>query len=820
VADRSARARRAPRNQTAGRGSGKRDAAARPWWKRWWVALLVVPALLVAAAGLLLFFLVFSRVPLPDDIAATASIVYDRNGDEVGGLAAEVARDDVTLDELPEHVPQAVMGVEDRDFYEHRGISTTGIARALFTNVRSGSVRQGGSTITQQYIKNAAVGAEQTYTRKVQEAALAIKLEREFSKDEILGFYLNTIYWGRGAYGIQAAAKTYFDVDARDLTLNQAATLAGMIASPSNLDPAENPERVDGRRQVALAGMLEQGWIDQADHDAAVAEGVPDVTDRTGVELGPNAYYLDAVRRELSRVEEFDEGELFRGLRIHTHLEPRMQSSAQRVLADAVAEGPTDTGSIVTVDPATGGVLALVGGPDIAEQQLNAAVVSPRQPGSSFKAFTLQAFTEAGYSPESTLPAPAELEVEVDQGSDEYTVNNYGGSDYGEQTVYQATATSTNTVYFQMQEEAGRDRVIDAATRAGLPVSKSDEQHRTQRGDGDTMAPNPSLTLGVDTFTPLEMASAFATYAAEGLHVDAHLVVRVENADGRVLWEPSLDENQSVDVNDARVVSDALRRVVEGGTGQAAQIGRPAAGKTGTTNDSRDTWFVGYVPQLATSVWLGNLDNSPIEGDATGGGLAAPVWGEYMAEAVDGLEVEDFVRPDLSDLEVLNEEPAVCPSGYEFADPPSEADEDGFFPDILTDITDDQGRPCVEIKPEPEEEEPECPEGYAFADPPASDADPMPDVITDITDADGRPCVETDPEPTEEEEPEEEPEEEETEEPLPDLPGDGDDDGDDPGNGNGGGGNGNGGGNGGDDDEADGEAAGAATEQDADDGGA
>jgi penicillin-binding protein 1A len=764
VADRSTRARSTP-----ARGTGAK--AKRPWWRSWWMLLLVLPALLVAAVGLLAFYFLFSSVPLPDDVAATASIVYDRDGTEVGGLAAEVARDDVTLDDLPEHVPQAVMGVEDRDFYDHRGISATGIARALFTNVRSGSVQQGGSTITQQYIKNAAVGAEQTYTRKVQEAALAVKLEREYSKDEILSFYLNTIYWGRGAYGVQAAARTYYDVDARELTLNQSATLAAIIASPSNFDPAENPDRVDGRRQVALAGMLEQGWIDQATHDATVAEGLPEVTDRTGVELGPNAYYLDAVRRELSLVEEFDEGELFRGLRIHTHLDTGMQEAAQDVLERAVAEGPTDTGAIVTVDPRSGGVHALVGGPDIATQQLNTAVVSPRQPGSTFKAFTLQAFTEAGYSPESLLPAPGELEVDTD-GGDDYTVRNYGGNAYGEQTVYQATATSTNTVYFQMQEEAGREQVIEAARRAGVPTEKAEEPFPTQRGDDVQMRPNPSLTLGVDDATPLEMASAFATYAAEGLHLDPHLVVRVENADGAVLWEPATDEDQDVDVNVARVVTDGLRRVVENGTGQAAQLDRPVAGKTGTTQESRDAWFVGYVPQLSTSVWLGNLDNSPIEGDATGGGLAAPVWGEYMARAVEGLEVEDFVRPDLSDLEVLNEEPAECPPGYSFADPPTEADEDGFFPDILTDITDEEGRPCVEDAPEPEPEpEPECPDGYAFADPPASDADPMPDVLSDITDEDGRPCVEIAPQPEETEEPEpeetEEPEPEETEEPEP-----------------------------------------------------
>ncbi|MTV25755.1 hypothetical protein FTX61_10075 [Nitriliruptoraceae bacterium ZYF776] len=735
------------------RGRAGRKAAAkanRPWWKRWWLGLLVVPALGLAAVGLLLFFLVFSSVPLPDDIAATSSTVLDRDGEEIGGLAAGAAREDVPLAELPDVVPDAVMAAEDRGFYDHNGISVTGIARALFTNVRSGNVEQGGSTITQQYIKNAAVGAEQTYTRKVQEAALAIKLERAYEKDEILGFYLNTIYWGRGTYGIQAAAQTFFDVDARELDLNQAATLAGIIASPGNYDPLDSPDLAERRRRYVLDGMLATGAIDQATHDATVEAGLPEVTERTTVESGPNAYYLNAVERELATVDGFEDGALYRGLRIHTGLNQRMQRVAQETLAEAV--GTTDSAALTTVAPRTGEVLALVGGPDFDTQQLNVAVTQPRAVGSTFKAFTLQAFVAAGNSPDSRFPAPGTL----DTGEDDYTVRNFGETSFGEQSVLQATASSTNTVYYQMQEEVGREAVIEAAGDAGLPTDKAYEPLPTSqdsRGGGATLQPVPSLTLGPDGFTTLEMASAYGTYANEGVHVTPHLVTRIEDADGNVVWEPDLVEEQSVDQNVARAVTQGLVGVVQSGSGQAADLGRPTAGKTGTTSNSRDVWFVGYVPQVATALWMGNLDNSEIEGEATGGGLAAPVWAEYMRVAVETLEVQEFTPPDLSGFDAINDEPESCPSGYRFADPPTEADEDGFFPDVLTDITDDQGRPCVEVAPEPEEDEPECPAGYAFADPPGAGADPQPDVRDDITDAQGRPCVETDPEPEPVEEP-------------------------------------------------------------------
>ncbi|MEX2486636.1 MAG: transglycosylase domain-containing protein [Nitriliruptoraceae bacterium] len=623
---------------------------ARWWRRRLLLAASVMASVALASFGLLGFYLVVSTPPLPHDIANHASVLVDVDGKEVGGLSADVLRSDVALSSLPDYVPQAVMAIEDRNFYDHRGVSLSGIARALFTNVRAGTIEQGGSTITQQYIKNAALSPERTYRRKVEEAALAIKLEQAFSKDEILEFYLNTSYWGRGTTGIDAAAQSYFDKSATALSPNEAATLAAMLASPENLDPWEDPEPVDVRRRVALAGMLEQDWIDQDEHDELVDEGLPTVMARAPIDLGPNGYYFDAVRRVLARHPDLDDGQLFRGLRIHTHLDPRLQAEAQTVLAAAISDGPTDTGAIVTVDPATGGIRALVGGPDVMDQLLNAALVSHRQVGSSFKAFTLQAFVEAGWSLQSVFNAPATIEI------DGHEYGNYGGTGFGPRTVHQATLSSINTVYLQMQEQIGRDRVVEAAHRAGLPRDKSEEVFATQRNDGPVLENYAGLTLGQNDFTAVEMASAFGTYAADGKHALPQLVSRIESRDGDVLWEADARPEQTVDRNVARVVTDALRGVIESGTGQAADIGRPAAGKTGTTNEGRNVWFVGYVPQLSTAVWLGNLDNSPIEADdATGGGLAAPVWAEYMGKAVEGIVVEEFGAPDLSGLEVLRE---------------------------------------------------------------------------------------------------------------------------------------------------------------------
>ena len=670
-----------------------------PWYRRWWALLLVFPAILLGLAGLLLFFFVFSNVPLPDDIQIQGTtVVLDVNGEELGTLDTSESRRNVTVGGLPEHVVDAVLAAEDRRFYDHSGVSPRGIARALVTNVRTRDLTgQGGSTITQQYVKNALLSPEQTFSRKIQEAALSIKLERAYSKDEILGFYLSTIYWGRGAYGVDSAARTYYGVPAEELSINQAATLAGIIRSPENLDPADDPEAADARRVYTLDGMLTEGMIDQATHDELVAAGLPETT--TGNSIGSQgsaSYFLDAVRREASGLVE--EGQLYNGLTIRTQMVPAMQQAAQEAVAAAVAEGEHDSGALVAMDPRNGAVVAAVGGPDFETQQLNLAVQGGNQVGSTFKPITLTRFVTDGYSPESEFDAPATIEI----GDTEF--RNYGGSDFGEQTVREATLSSTNSVYLQMQQEVGSESVIDTAVALGLP---------SERSDGTaTMQPTAGLTLGQDAFTVTELTNVYATLAAGGARRTAHYITEIQDRDGRVVWSWTDDAVEAVDSNVAAVVNDVLVDNVRSGTGTAAALeGRPVAGKTGTSNDSRDAWFAGYTPQLAAAVWVGNLDDTPTEG-LTGGGNAAPIWRAFAERALADAEVLEFDAPDLDGLEELNTEPEACPDGYTRREAPSEDEavaapegeggaegEDApepFVPDV---IDDGEDLPCVEDAP-------------------------------------------------------------------------------------------------------------------------
>jgi len=661
----------------------------RRWYRRWWAVLLIFPAMFLGLAALIVFFVTFATIPLPEDIAAASTVILDANGDEVGTLNAEVARSDIPLEDLPEHVPNAVLAAEDRGFHEHGGISFTGILRAVFANARAGEIRQGGSTITQQYIKNAVVGSEQTFIRKVKEASLAIKLEREYDKDTILELYLNSIYWGRGAYGIEAAARTYFGRPATQLNINQAAVLAGIIQQPERLDPIENPEGAMARRDFVLDGMLEEGWLEPDRHETVRGFDLPTVTNRTVVNRGPNAYFVDAVRRTLA--DELGEADLFRGLRIHTTLDQRIQAAAETALTEALAEQEF-TGAIVIVDPVTGGVRALVGGPDIAAQPYNTAVREFRQVGSSFKTATLAAWIEDGRSVETTFEGPSTYQVPDGKGGT-HEVSNYGDRSFGTQTVRQATQSSTNTVFVQLQAELGADRVIDVASRLGLPSEREGQ-------DGPVMEPVPTLTLGVASFTPLEMAGAYATLAANGARTTTHLVTRVENLSGEMLWEPQVTTVQALEPADAALVTDVLRGVVTRGTAGNAAIDRPSAGKTGTTDDNRNAWYAGYTPNLAAAVWIGNLDNSPTAG-ITGGSVPARVWAAAMRTAHEGLDVLDF--PAVTDPdEGASESPTECDDGFERRYPPDGVDENGWYPQIQTDSEDAEGRPCVQVSPEPE----------------------------------------------------------------------------------------------------------------------
>ncbi len=394
------------------------------------------------------------------------------------------------------------------------------IARAAFGNVRSGAVAQGASTLTQQYVDLTTPGEQRTYRQKFREIVAAWKYERHLGKDEILDRYLNVVPFGRDTTGIDAAAQVYFGVSAADLDVNQAATLAGMIAAPSSFDPADNPDGAERRRDVVLRGMRDQGWLPASEVRTLMEEPMPEVRPGPLVKPGEDAYFVDAVRRRLQEI--LPDTDLSRGLRVFTTMNPRIQEAAQRAVTHHVGTAAY-TGAAVTIDPGSGAVRALVGGSGFAEESYNAAIQARRQPGSAFKPFTLAAFVDEGWSPdESEFPAPRTIEVDTPDGPHE--VENFGGASYDELTVREATERSVNTVYMQMIEELGPGRVADMARTLGL--------------EGE-IPEVPSLTLGTASVSPLSMASAYATLAAEGVHHEPHLVARVVDEAGEVLYEHS-----------------------------------------------------------------------------------------------------------------------------------------------------------------------------------------------------------------------------------------------------------------------------------------
>ncbi len=631
------------------------------WFVRWWPLTLVVGVILmlVTLVGLM-YVNDYRAASVPAAGEATIqppTVLLDVNGDEIVKLDPSEVGEQVASAELPDHVVDAVIAAEDRGFFQHGGFSVRGIARAALVNLRSSGTAQGASTISQQYVDLTTPGHGSSYRDKLREVAAAAKIDGALPKEEILDRYLNLVPLGREAVGIDAAAQIYFRVPARELDLNRAATLAGMIAAPSAFDPERHPDKARSRRDTVVAAMAEEGWIDQSEADQVVGADLPAVSDEPLVDYGPYAYFVDAVRRELEA--HVDADGLGRGLVVHTTMDIRMQELAQDTLRAHVAEQPY-TGSIVTVDPASGEVRALVGGVDFEAESFNAAVQAQRQPGSAFKPLTLAGFIEAGFSPDrSRYEAPAEIDVET--AAETVEVHNFEDQAFGELTVRAATKNSVNTVYMQMIDEVGPAAVVDLADGMGI-TSEVPEV--------------PSIALGTASVTPLEMASGFGTFAAEGVHHERTLIRSVQDADGEVVYEPEPEANQVMSAQTAGLVTDVRADVVEGGTGTAAQIGRPVAGKTGTTDDGRDAWFVGYSPQLVTAVWVGNADNSPMQ-DATGGRLAAPIWAEYMAAALEPLPAAELVTATDDGLQALDEtDPDPPPPPPEPEEPPPDKDKD------------------------------------------------------------------------------------------------------------------------------------------------
>ena len=656
--------------------------------------------MLLAFGGLVLFFYFFTSVPLPDAIGATPTVILDTNGVEVGTLQAETSREDIDLRKLPDHVTHAVLAAEDASFYEHGGVSLPGIFRAALRNVTAGEISQGGSTISQQYVKNITTDKEKTVLRKVREAALAVKLEQNYSKDQILEFYLNSIYWGRGAYGIEAAAKAYYDKPAHKLSQGQAALLAGIIAAPSAYDPADNPKAAHDRLGYVLDQMVDKGWIDPG-KAGSIAAHPPKTRKSKSVVFKRAPYFLQMVKQELERTvagkDTFSAEEIYQGLVVTTTLDVKMQDKAEDAYDESFVEsGIKPSGALVAVDNATGGIRALVGGKNYAKSQLNLAVGQGRQPGSTFKPFALAAWIDEGKSPESYFKGPSEIEFSPSEINDKlgyqqtntpWKVSNYESAEYGDLSLKEATWKSVNTVYAQLVLEVDPKDMQKLAEKAGIKTK---------------LDPVPSLVLGTEEVTPVQMTAAYSTFATGGTYRKPHTIEEVRQ-DGETIFKARRKgDDSAMDERVALNVTDVLRGVITQGTGVAADIGRPAAGKTGTTQSNGDAWFVGYTPQITATVWMGNVkNNNPMEGEYTGGSVPAATWGAFMREAMEGMPVEDFPPPP-GGLEVVNPKPTPEPCAKnEVRAEPSEGASEGVCVPKETEAPKPTPKPSPKPSPKP-----------------------------------------------------------------------------------------------------------------------
>ena len=646
----------------------------------------------------------FENLPTlqPEDLAfelAQSSKIFDARGRLITTLHRGQNRTNVTLAQIPRVLQNAVIAIEDERFYEHGGVDVRAIIRAALANASSGDIEQGGSTITQQYVKNVIISpneiAEQTIDRKLQEAALARQIEKELSKDEILERYLNTVYFGQGAYGVQAASKVYFGKPVAKVTLRQAALLAGLIRAPGDYDPFRHGKAAARRRDVVLRKMTALGYVDElkADEAAAKGLGLQPVDEKDEY---PAPYFVDYVQRLLTYHPDFDflgkttaqrTKRLFTGgLRIYTTVDLDMQAAAEEAVANTLSYESDPHASLVAMEPDTGHVKAMVGGrdwfappkkdkyaklnlailaePDLGrvkipgtKRYLHQAPGTGRQAGSAFKPFALAAAIEEGVPLSKRYDGHGPLVIPgVDSGGD-YTVQNYEGGQFGEITLLEATVSSVNVVYAQVVDEIGPDPVVDAAQRMGITTP---------------LEPYFSAVLGTNEVNALGMASAYGTLANNGDHHPPVAVTKIVDASNEekkrtIYRDQTKPADDVLDAGAAYLTTSALQEVVRRGTGvKASAIGRPAAGKTGTAQEYRDAWFVGYTPNLVTSVWVGypqgqiemktsclgstSLANGlpeclPTRLTVTGGSWPTEIWTNFMLQALTDYPIEDFPVP-------------------------------------------------------------------------------------------------------------------------------------------------------------------------------
>jgi membrane peptidoglycan carboxypeptidase len=609
-------------------------------------------------AGSTLFAFAWFTVSIPDPNAyvnSQSTIIQYSNGEEIGRIGSE-NRQILPLAKIPLDLRNAVMAAEDRNFYSNKAFSVTGIARALLNNLKSGNLTgEGGSTITQQYAKTAFLSPSRTIQRKIRELVISLKLENSLSKDQILENYLNTIYFGRGSYGVQTAAQQYFNRNADQLSLSQIAVIASILRSPGYYDPSlskENEERLKNRFEYVINGMLDKEWITP---EQAAKVKYPTVIPRTkaGQLSGPKGHIIAAVQKEMGKLGFTEDQLLVGGLVIKTTLDQKAQQSAVDAVTKLYPKKAPDNLHIglAAIRPGTGEIIAMYGGADYLKRQLNDATQSIALAGSTFKPFAIIAALEVG------IPLTSMWNGDSPQTFDDlgkpYEVSNYGNEGWGQIDLLEATKHSVNTVFVPLGQFAGLDKVIDVARRAGIPESIA-------------MVPAPSVVLGVASPHVIDVASAYATFAAQGIYSKPYLIASVTGPNKGVLFE---GEPQTQEVFDKDVMADltySLKATVTGGTGAAAlALGRPAAGKTGTSQSNASAWFSAYTPQLAASVALfRDSASESLNGiggltSVTGGTFPARIWTAFMKGALKGEPIMSFPAP----ANVGGLEPIVMTSG-------------------------------------------------------------------------------------------------------------------------------------------------------------
>ncbi|MHB1346505.1 MAG: transglycosylase domain-containing protein [Candidatus Humimicrobiaceae bacterium] len=581
----------------------------------------------------------------PSEIAQTSK-VYALDGTLITEFHAEENREIVPFDGMSNYVKDAILAVEDKRFYDHQGVDYIRIIGALIADIKAGNKEQGASTITMQYIRNIYFTPEKTLWRKVNEALMAIQLERKYTKDKILEMYLNTIYFGLGTYGVEKASKIYFGVRANDLNLQQAALLAALVKAPSIYNPYSDIEKAKSRRNLVLKLMYEQKRIDKEKYLNAIASSV-ELSKDTNVAGGEKQtqiapYFIDFVKQQLYE-KKFTDYDVFKGgLRIYTTLDLDLQKKAENAIRSIFSHDPEPSYSLISTDPSNGYIYALIGGKDYNTNKFNIATQGKRQPGSVFKVPVLMTSLNMGLSPDDKFNPNGPITIDMPSGPD-WNVENYGGTKYKtqEMSVVDATIHSVNVVYAQLIMKVGAENVEKLCNDMGI----------------DNIGNNPAIALGglEEGVTPLDVSKFFSTLAADGYYREPVCILKITDSTGNILYEydPEKNENNKriMDAQTAYYTTKILERVMLDGTGKGANIGRPAAGKTGTTSDFRDAWFGGYTPELATVVWMGHIESNrpmgPINGiNLTGGSYPADIWREFMLAALKDRPILQFEVPE------------------------------------------------------------------------------------------------------------------------------------------------------------------------------